>query len=89
MSFAGEIISGNIGHVKNGREPNASAAIFPIIPFGSLFIVLITFLLNKIYDDLGFYLVVGLFVIYCPIWYVPYMKSKKELESMIKNQSQK
>jgi hypothetical protein len=32
QTFASEITAGKIGHVENGREPKAGAAIFPTIP---------------------------------------------------------
>jgi hypothetical protein len=39
LGFAIDITNGNITHVKNGREPNADAAIFPNIPFNPLMAV--------------------------------------------------
>ena len=32
LTFVSAITTGNIGHLQNGREPKATAAIFPTIP---------------------------------------------------------
>ena len=87
MSFAGEITQANITHIKNGREPDAGAALFPTIPFIPLFIVLLTWGLNTVYENLGFYSIIGCFVAYLPIWYFSYRTSVKELKSIANKQS--
>ena len=63
-----EATKGNIVHVKNGREPNAGAAIFPGIPCIPFAGVLLAWLLNHCYPNLGFWTVVGLFTLYLPCW---------------------
>ena len=82
MSFVSEITQGNITHIKNGREPNAGAALFPTIPFVPLFMVLLTWGVNTVYEDLGFYFTTGCFIVYLPIWYFNYRTSVKELKSI-------
>ena len=80
-----EVTIGNINHIKNGREPNAGAAIFPTIPFVPLIILLITWGLNKLLPNLGFYLVIGLFLIYYPIWYKSFKQDYQKLENLKEN----
>jgi len=31
QGYAGEVVNGNISHMKNGREPNAGACLFPAL----------------------------------------------------------
>ena len=39
IGFGLEVVQGNIRHVKNGREPNAGAAMFPTVVVVPLFTV--------------------------------------------------
>ena len=83
LGFAIEITNGNIGHVKNGREPNAGAAIFPNIPFIPLTVLLFAWLLNGCYPNLGFWIVVGLFTLYLPYWWRSLRRLNGELQSLL------
>jgi hypothetical protein len=66
FGFSLEITAGNIGHVRNGREPNAGAAIFPSIPFNPAFAIGLSWLLNRWHMNLGTWAVIGLcFVSVC------------------------
>ena len=60
INFKLEIIESNIAHIKNGREPNASASIIPVIPLAQFFYVGIAWLLNQ-YIEYG-YIIVVLFI---------------------------
>jgi len=84
MSFISEITEGNITHIKNGRKPEAGAAIFPTIPFIPIILVLVAWGINQLHYNLGFYMVSGLFVIYFPFWYFSFKTSKKELNEISK-----
>ena len=57
LNFNLEIIESNITHIRNGREPNASASIFPVIPLAQMFYVGIAWLLNQ-YNNYGYIIVV-------------------------------
>ena len=83
LGFAIEITNGNIGHVKNGREPNAGAAIFPNIPFIPVMVVLFAWLLNSCYPNLGFWIVVGLFTLYLPYWWWSLRSLDGKLQSLL------
>ena len=60
LNFKLEIIESNITHIKNGREPNASASILPVIPLAQIFYVGVTWLLNQ-YIYYG-YIIVLIFI---------------------------
>jgi hypothetical protein len=47
IGFVLECIDGNIVHLKNGREPNAGACIFPAIPFLPAFWLLAMWGINR------------------------------------------
>lgn len=83
LGFAIEITSGNIVHVKHGREPNAGAAIFPNIPCIPVTVVLFTWFLNGCYPNLGFWIVVGLFTLYVPYWWWSLRRMNGELQSLL------
>ena len=57
VGFVLEVAEGNICHIQNGRLPNAGVAIFPNIPVVPLIYVLVVWLLNHLYQDLGFIVV--------------------------------
>jgi len=83
LGFAIEITNGNIGHVKNGREPNAGAAIFPNIPFIPVAVGFFAWLLNSCYPHLGFWIIVGLFTLYLPYWWWSLRRLDGELQSLL------
>ncbi|MCX7006959.1 MAG: hypothetical protein NTY53_06875 [Kiritimatiellaeota bacterium] len=82
MGFASEVTTGNIVHIKNGRKPNAGAAIFPVIPIAQILALLVAWGLNRIHPSLGFYTVSVLFVVFCVFWIPSFRKLKKELEEL-------
>lgn len=53
VGFAVEITEGNIGHVQNGRTPNAGAALFPNIPFVPINYVLAAWALDRLHQGVG------------------------------------
>lgn len=57
VGFVLESTEGNIGHVQNGRKPNAGAAILPTIPMVQIFYALATWGLNWFQDNAGFWVV--------------------------------
>ena len=55
--FYQEILRGNIGHLQNGREPNAGVALFPTIPFAQAMHFGIVYALNLVQESLGWYVI--------------------------------
>ena len=88
LGFATEITDCNIRHVKNGREPNAGAAIFPGIPFIPLITVGFVWAVNRIYPNLGFGLFVSLFCVFVPSWWINIRRSNKKLRALIANKEE-
>ena len=70
MSLALETVRSNIVHVQNGRIPNASAAVFPIIPVVQGLFLGGAWLLNLISPNLGFYAVFAFFSVCAACWSV-------------------
>jgi len=62
FGFALEVVQGNIRHVKNGRKPEAGAAVFPSVIIIPLFYAGAAWGLNSVSDNLGFYVVFAYFV---------------------------
>jgi len=46
QGYAVEVVKGNISHLKNGREPNAGACLFPALPAVPLMSVFIAWLIE-------------------------------------------
>ena len=82
LGFASECAAGNIIHVKNGREPNAGAAIFPGIPFIPIIAFVIVRLLNRLIANLGFSIFFLSFVLYLPFWWVDLRRMNEELANL-------
>jgi len=57
VSFAVEIATGNIAHIRNGREPNAGAAVLPTIVLVPAVFVLAAWAINHLYTNLGYVVV--------------------------------
>ena len=82
LGFATECATRNIVHVKHGREPNAGASIFPTIPFIPAMAVGFTWFLNGFYPNLGFWVIVVLFVLYVPYWWWNLRRLDAKLQSL-------
>lgn len=85
MGFISEITVCNITHIENGRNPEAGASIFPTIPTVQILAVFIAWGLNKVHPNLGFYGILGLFVVYCLFWIPSYLKAKSKLHKLEKD----
>ena len=57
-----EIINGNVIHLENGREPNATVALFPIIPMAQISYLMAAWLTNKFESNFGFKMVGAWFI---------------------------
>ncbi|MFL6659833.1 MAG: hypothetical protein ACJ8GW_17255 [Massilia sp.] len=58
-----ECLRGNVAHLKNGREPNASAALFPNVPIIPCLYLAGAWFLNARSENSGFITVVAYFCI--------------------------
>ncbi len=56
LSFACEIITGNMTHLRYGREPNAGVALFPTIPFVQFVFVGAAWLVDFLVPSVAFWL---------------------------------
>lgn len=63
IGFYQEVLLGNISHVKNGRKPEAGAAIFPVIPVSQIFYIGLVWGGDKVYPGAGF--IAALILITC------------------------
>jgi hypothetical protein len=82
ISFAYEIVSGNITHIKCGREPNAGAAILPAILLVPALYVLIAWRLNEWHANRGYIVVAICSVLSIAIQMVLYMRAAAELKAL-------
>ena len=83
QSFAIEILNGNIGHLKNGRPPNAGAALFPAIPFIPVMALGATWLLQTFLPQAAWWIVLGAFVLYTIIWLRDFRKLQLEFRRLM------
>jgi hypothetical protein len=82
MGGVSEITAGNITHIKNGRNPDAGASLFPAIPTIQIIAVLFAWSLNKVHENLGLYTILGLFLVFCLLWIPSFLKLKGELNKL-------
>src|SRR5262245_58248726 len=81
--FASEITDGNINHVKNGRTPNAGAALFPLIPTLQLLAAGGTWLLQTFIPDFATWVVIACFLLFTIVWAVSFAKLRAEFQKAI------
>ena len=87
VGCAAEVATSNITHVKNGRKPNASCAILPLIPILQIAYVLVAMGLNHLVPNLGYVAVGGLSVINTCRRYWSYKKARLTLETLLAKQA--
>jgi len=86
IGFRLEVVQGNIRHVKNGRNPEAGAAIFPTVPLVPLFYVGAMWLINSLGENFGFYAVLGYFLIANVVKLLSIRRLDSELQQLIEEQ---
>lgn len=74
MSFASEITAGNVGHLKNGRKPNAGAAILPTLPLFPLLAIGLAWLLRTIIPERATSILLGAFLLCVCLWCVSFVR---------------
>jgi hypothetical protein len=82
-SFASEVTRGNIDHLKNGREPNAGAALFPLIPFVPLLFVGFAWILQAVVPLYAIWVLIGSPLVISVFWAVSFAKLRLELKRTV------
>ena len=80
--FASEITAGDIRHVKNGRTPNASAALFPLIPMAQLLAAGGAWLLQSFVPQFAIWVVVGSFLVITMGWAFSFARLRAEFRKV-------
>jgi hypothetical protein len=78
-SFLSEVTEGNITHLKNGRPPNAGAALFPLIPIVPLLFFGAAWVLRRFVPEYAVWILVGAFLTLSLFWAVSFAKLRAEL----------
>ena len=78
MSFVSEITAGNICHLKNGRQPNAGAALFPTLPVIPFLAIGAAWLLRTFIPAHAISLLVGSFLIFACIWAISFVRLRRQ-----------
>lgn len=79
QSFLSEITAGNITHLKNGRPPNAAAALFPLIPSVPLFFVGAAWTLQTFVPEHATWILLGAFLALSTLWVFSFRKLRAQL----------
>lgn len=82
VGFVLEIAERNIFHIQNGCSPDAGATIFPNIPVVPLIYVLVVWMLNHLYQDLGFIVVATYAVLSIGVRLFQYRKANRQLKTL-------
>jgi hypothetical protein len=82
VGFAVEIAQGNIGHIQNGRIPNARAALFPSIPFVPVAYVLVAWGLDQMHEGIGLGVVTAYGVFSIAAQWVRFRRARRKLEEL-------
>lgn len=85
QGFASEITAGNISHLKHGRQPNAGAAIFPVIPVFQFLAAGVAWLLQAFVPGYAVWILVGLFLGFSAFWTVSFVRLRAELQRRLKS----
>jgi hypothetical protein len=78
QSLTSEILAGNIRHLKNGRQPNAGATLFPAIPFFQFLVVGLAWLLQTFIPQYSILVLIGFFLVFFGIWLLDFYKLKAD-----------
>jgi hypothetical protein len=80
QGFLSEIARGNIGHLRNGRPPNAGAALFPPIPLVQLLAVTVTWLLRHFVPQYAAWILLTAFCIFSGCWIISFARLQGRLD---------
>lgn len=77
-------ISGNITHLKCGREPNASVSLFPMIPMFQLLAWGIAWVLEQFTPNFALWILGSSFLALFVCWLMSYKRLKAEFERALR-----
>src|SRR4051812_49091373 len=80
--FASEVTAGNITHLKNGRQPNAAAAIFPAIPVCQLLAIGLAWLIQALVPRYAVWIIASLFLVFSLFWVFSFLRLRAEFRSL-------
>ncbi|MEM6329971.1 MAG: hypothetical protein AAF790_06970 [Planctomycetota bacterium] len=83
MSWSSEIVSGNISHVKNGRQPHAGAAVFPHVPVIPLSFCGVAWILQLLFRSNAIWILAALFAILGVIWTVSFLRLRAVFRQVV------
>lgn len=78
LSFLSEITAANIAHLRNGRPPNAGAAIFPSIPILPLLFIGAAWLLRMLIPEYATWVLVAAFLALSSLWVFSFAQLRAE-----------
>jgi accessory gene regulator protein AgrB len=84
LSFASEVTSGNIVHLKNGREPNAGAAIIPTIVIVPLMFLIVTWIGFKLIPEYAAWILWALFGVFMFSWTKAFLGQRRVIAELLK-----
>jgi|SRR5271154_4253709 len=87
QGFFSEITAGNIGHLSQGRPPNAGAALFPSIPFIPLLFVGLAWLLRVFVSKYAMWMLLAVFVTQSLCWAFSFVRLRVELRRIKANRT--
>jgi len=76
-------IEGNIVHVRNGREPKAGVALFPMVPVYQLIALGLAWGLQRLVPNMATVLLLAIFAVLFAIWAVSYRRAKAEYRRVL------
>ena len=79
QSGASAITSGNITHLKYGREPNAGVSLFPAVPLFQLLALGLAWVLQQFVPSYAILVLVCFFLVSSALWLVSFNKLRAEL----------
>jgi hypothetical protein len=79
--FASEVTAGNITHLKNGRQPDAGAAIFPAIPVCQLLAIGVA-LIQALVPRYAVWIIASLFLVFSLFWVFSFLRLRAEFRSL-------
>ena len=84
LSFVSEVTSGNIVHLRNGREPNAGAAIIPTIVVIPLIFLIATWIGFKFIPEYAPWILWALSGVFMFSWTKAFLRQRKVLAELLK-----
>ena len=78
QGLASEVMASNITHLKNGRQPNAGASIFPVVPIVQFLAGGGAWFLKTFSPHYAIWILIGSFLIFSAFWAFSFAKLRAE-----------